>query len=356
VLKIFSIGCPGPPLGRAFKSGGDPADGFTARFSASIAAPNPAAAPTMTETARFTYRLGSNQPADSTTARRLAAMAAAIRTESDGRLVIAVFPESRLGPDPQMLAALRAGALEFYLAGATLGALAPSSVLPLMPFAFATAKAVFAALDGALGERIRGELAQSGLHAFRHCWQNGFHHLTTRARPIRTAADLRGLKMRSPGGAIAADFFRTLGAEAGMVPFSGLYDALKAGHFDGQSDPLGVVLSLRLYEVQGCLALTGHWWSGFTLLAHKAAWDALPRDLQDIVARNAEKFALLQRADSERVNAAAAAELARRGMRIEQAEIASFRDGLGDFYRRWRERAGAAAWRLLEIYADALAA
>jgi len=267
-----------------------------------------------------------------------------------------VFPESRLGPDPQMLADLCTHRLDFYLAGATLGNLAPTSALPLLPFAFTEAKAVFAALDGALGDRIRGELAQNGLHAFRHYWQNGFHHLTTRATPIRTAADLRGLKFRSPGGAIAADFFAALGAEAGMVPFSGLYDALKAGHFDGQSDPLGVVLSLRLYEVQGCLSLTGHWWSGFTLLANHAVWQALPRDLQEAVERNAEKFALLQRADSERVNAAAAAELARRGMRIETADVASFRSRLGEVYRRWREKAGAAAWRLVETHADGLGA
>jgi tripartite ATP-independent transporter DctP family solute receptor len=310
----------------------------------------------MTETARFRYRLGLNQPADSPTARRLAEMAAAIAAETDGRLVIAVFPESRLGPDPQMLADLRAHTLDFYLAGATLGDLAPTSALPLLPFAFTDAQAVFAALDGALGERIRGELAQNGLYAFRHCWQNGFHHLTTRATPIRAAADLKGLKFRSPGGAIAADFFRTFGAAAGMVPFSGLYEALQTGRFDGQSDPLGVVLSLRLYEVQSHLSLTAHWWSGFTLLANQAAWRALPRDIQEVVARNAEKFALLQRADSERVNAAAAGELARRGMRIAAADIGSFRDRLGDFYRRWREQAGAAAWRLVETYADGLGA
>jgi tripartite ATP-independent transporter DctP family solute receptor len=315
---------------------------------------NHSAAPIMTELPAFRYRLGLNQPAASPTARRLAEMAEAIATDSDGRLMIEVFPESRLGPDPQMRADLCAGKLDFYLAGATLGDLAPASVLPLLPFAFSDAKAVFAALDGALGERIRGELAQSGLHAFPRCWQNGFHHLTTRARPIRTAADLAGLKIRSPGGAIAADFFATLGAEAGMVPFSRLYEALQTGSFDGQSDPLGVVLSLRLYEVQNHLSLTGHWWSGFTLLANMAAWSALPRALQDIVARHAERCALLQRADIAQVNAAAADELARQGMRIETADSASFRSRLGDFYARWRERAGAAAWRLVETYADGL--
>ena len=300
------------------------------------------------------YRLGLNQPAGSPTARRAIEMAEAINQETSGEFRLEVFPESRLGPDPQMFADLRAGALEFFMAGATLGEVAPTSALPLLPFAFTQSKAVFAALDGGLGDRIRGELAANGLHAFRRCWQNGFHHLTTSLRPIRSANDLAGLKFRSPGGVIAADFFKALGAEAGMVPFSGMYEALKARQFDGQSDPLGVVLSLKLYEVQSYLSLTAHWWSGFTFLANAAAWGALPSPVQAVVECNAEKFALLQRDDVEKINSAGAEELARVGMQVNNADTASFRARLGDFYKNWREKAGPEMWRLLESYAGGI--
>ena len=105
------------------------------------------------------YRLGLNQPAGSPTALRAAEMAEAINQESGGEFRLAVFPESRLGPDPKMFADLRAGSLEFFMAGATLGGVAPTSALPLLPFAFTQSKAVFAALDGGLGDRIRNELA-----------------------------------------------------------------------------------------------------------------------------------------------------------------------------------------------------
>ena len=300
---------------------------------------------------RFHYRLGLNQPGGSPTVKRITEMAEAIRQETGGELHIAVFPESRLGPDPKMFADLRSGALELFMAGATLGDVAPTSALPLLPFAFRDSKAVFAALDGALGDQIRGELAQHGIHAFRHCLQNGFHHLTTSTRPIRTAADLAGVKIRSPGGAIARDFFEAFGAVAGYVPFNQMYDALKARSYDGQSDPLGVVLSLRLYEVQTYLSLTAHWWSGFTLLANDPVWRALPREMQEVVERNAEKFTLLQREDIEQVNAAGAEELARRGMSVNTADTDSFGARLGSFYARWREKAGPSTWRLLEAYA-----
>ena len=303
---------------------------------------------------RFHYRLGANQPATSPTAKRLAEMAEAILRDTNGAFRLDVFPGSRLGPDPQMFANLQAGKIEFYLAGATLGGIAPSSALPLMPYTFRDNDAVFTALEGDLGDVIRAELARAGLHGFRYNWLNGFHHITTSNRPIATADDFTGLKIRSPGGAIAADFFKTLGAEAGMVPFSGMYAALQAKTFDGQSDPHQVAVALRLYEVQTYLSLTAHWWSGFTLLANAAAWATLPRAVQDIVDRNAKKFALLQRDDIEQVNAAGAEELAHRGVQVNTADTASFRARLGDFYKSWRQRAGLEMWRLLESYAGGI--
>src|ERR1700745_1599543 len=85
---------------------------------------------------RFRYRLGLNQPAASPTVKRLTEMAQAIGEETGGELLVEVFPESRLGPDPKMFADMRAGALEFFMAGATLGGGAPTTALPLLPFAF----------------------------------------------------------------------------------------------------------------------------------------------------------------------------------------------------------------------------
>jgi tripartite ATP-independent transporter DctP family solute receptor len=306
------------------------------------------------KTPRLSHRLGLNQPAHSPTARRMAEMAAAIEKDTDGEYRLDVFPESRLGPDPQMFADVQSGALDFYVSGATLGGVAPASALPMMPFAFAGLDRVFAALDGGLGEVIRGQLADAGLFAFRHAMLNGFHHITTSTRPIATVEDFQGLKIRSPGGALAADFFETLGAEAGMVPFSGMYQALKEKRFDGQSDPLGVVQSLRLYEVQTHLSLTGHWWSGFTLLAHAATWQAIPRDIQRVVETHAAGHALLQRKDVAAVNDAGEAELRRLGMVVNRADTSGMRARLGPFYARWKARFEPAVWARLEAHSGSL--
>ena len=304
-------------------------------------------------TSPIRYRLGLNQPAASPTAKRMAEMAAAIERETDGAFDLAVYPESRLGPDPQMFADVQSGKLEFFVSGAGLSGIAPSTALPLLPFAFKDSAAVFAALDGALGRVIRDELRQAGLHTLAFM-QNGFHHITTSTRAIHTVDDFAGLKIRSPGGAITADFWRTVGAEAGMVPFSDMYAALKAKQFDGQTDPLGVVQALRLYEVQIYLSLTGHWWSGFTLLTHRANWEALPADIRQVIAGNAEKAALAQRAEIEAFNIAGETALAQLGMIVNRTDTSSIRARLGDFYARWKAKFDPATWRALEAHADGL--
>ena len=99
--------------------------------------------------------------------------------------------------------------------------------------------------------------------------------------------------------------------------------------------------------MQNYLSLTGHWWSGFTLLAKARCLGGLPRDIQEVVARNAEKSALLQRQDIEAINAAGGDELARPGMTVNTADTGSFRAGLGGFYaRRTRQtRRLGAVWR-----------
>jgi TRAP-type transport system periplasmic protein len=111
---------------------------------------------------------------------------------------------------------------------------------------------------------------------------------------------------------------------------------------------------LRLNEVQRYLSLTAHWWTGFTLLAHEGRWQALPAAIRAVIERNAEKFALLQRDDIERVNADGAAALADRGMIVNTADAAALRRALGDFYRRWQAQSDPVAWALLDAAAGGL--
>lgn len=303
---------------------------------------------TRARAADIRYRLGMSQPLDSPNYIRLKEMAEHVRTESGGRMQIDLYPEGKLGSDNAMLAMLQKNELELYMAGNVLGPLVPVTEMPGLPFTFKNPAEVFAALDGDLGDYIRAELMAKGIYAFRRGFDNGFHQITTSTKPIRTVDDLVGMKMRTPVQKMTVDFFESLGAKPMTFTLSQLYQVCKDRTVDAQTDPLGLTLLMKLYEVQTYLSITNHWWSGFTFVANAQAWKALPPDIQAIINKHAEAAALAQRKDIEQLNASALDALRSKGMIVNEADTSGFRKSLGAFYARWKENYGAKAWALLE--------
>jgi tripartite ATP-independent transporter DctP family solute receptor len=296
----------------------------------------------------FRYRLGMSQPIDSPNYVRLKEMAEGVLVETGGRMQIDIFAEGKLGSDNAMLAMLQKNELEMYMAGNVFGPMVPVTEMPGLPFTFKSSAEVFAAMDGELGDHVRAEMLAKGIYAFRRAFDNGFHHLTTSTKPIRTVDDLVGMKIRTPVQKMTVDFFESLGAKPMTFTLNRLYEVLKDHTVDAQTDPLQIVVLLKLYEVQTYLSLTDHWWSGFTLVANAQAWNALPPYLQALVNRHAEAAALAQRQDVERLNAGAIEFLRGKGMIVNDCDTSGFRRQLGAFYARWKGIYGDRAWALLE--------
>jgi TRAP-type C4-dicarboxylate transport system substrate-binding protein len=179
--------------------------------------------------------------------------------------------------------------------------------------------------------------------------ENGFRQMVSVAKPIRTADDLVGYRMRVPGGRIFNEVFEALGATPVTISVDRLYGALRDREADGQENPLVVCEENRLYEVCGFVSITNHIWSGFNVYGNLEFWNALPRDVQEVVQRNVAKFVAAQRENVRRVNRELEQKLAQRGMAFNTADTTTFRRLLGaDFYRRWKTQLGSMAWALLE--------
>jgi tripartite ATP-independent transporter DctP family solute receptor len=302
--------------------------------------------------AEFELRSFHNQPPDSPLHKRLVEMWSAVETETRGRLRVQTFADNNRTPggDPAVLKMLVEGQLEFFnLNGGLIGTVVPAVNVQGIPFAFRTQAQVYRALDGDLGDYLAREMHAKGIHAVpRGCFENGFRQISCSARPIRTAADLQELKMRTPDAPIYIECWRALGASPVIANFDKLYETLKTRAADAQDNPLNVVELLKLYEVQKYESLTSHMWSGFNLIANLKVWERLPPGMQAVIERNAAKFARLQRADTEALNNALRTRLADRGMIFNQVDAASFKAMLGAYYARWKQEIGQRTWSLLE--------
>jgi tripartite ATP-independent transporter DctP family solute receptor len=285
-------------------------------------------------------------------------MVEAILKETNGRVEIRIFPSSQLGSDTDMLSQVRSGGVEFFtLSGLILATLVPASSITGIGFAFGNYNDVWKALDGDLGAHVRKEINKANLVVMDKIWDNGFRQITSSTKPIQTAADLKGFKIRVPVSPLWTSMFKAFDSAPASINFNEVYSALQTKIVDGQENPLAIIDTAKLNEVQKFCSITNHMWDGFWFLANKRAWERLPENLRAIVAKNINAAGMKEREDVAGMNATLQKGLTEKGMIFNQTTPDSFRDRLraGGFYSEWKTKLGNDAWSMLERYSGKLA-
>jgi TRAP-type transport system periplasmic protein len=303
------------------------------------------------QTAEFTYKFANNLPDTHPINVRAREMAAAIKTETQGRVDVQIFPNNQLGADTDVLSQLRSGGVEFFtISGLILATLVPAASINGMGFAFPDYDTVWKAMDGDLGAHIRKEIGKANLVAMEKIWDNGFRQTTSSTKPINGPDDYKGFKIRVPVSPLWTSMFKAFDAAPASINFNEVYSALQTKIVEGQENPLALISTAKLYEVQKYCSLTNHMWDGYWFLANRRAWEALPDDVRSIVARNINAAAMNARADTAHLNATLRGELTAKGLTFNQPDVAPFREKLrsAGFYAEWKAKYGEEAWAILE--------
>ena len=301
--------------------------------------------------AEFSYKYANNSPVSHPLTIRTTEAAARIREKTSGKVEIQVFPNNQLGSDTDMLSQLRSGALEFFtLSGLILSTLVPVASINGVGFAFKDYGQVWPTMDGALGTLVRGEIAKRGLYAFAKMYDNGYREITSSTKPIKTPEDLSGFKIRVPASPLWTSMFKAFGASPTTINFNEVYTALQTKVVDGQENPLSLIDTAKLYEVQKYVAITNHMWDGFWFLANKKAFEAMPANLREVVEAEFNQSAVDERNDLAKMNETVATTLKGKGLQFVDTDAAAFRAALkkAGFYNEWKGKFGAEAWGTLE--------
>ncbi len=306
---------------------------------------------------KYTMRLGCDIPPDHPIGTHLVAAAKAIESETNGQVNILVFNNNELGDDTHMLAQLRAGAIEFMSVGDNiLAELVPSVAIDNIGFAFKDAATAWAALDGDVGEIVRADMKNTGLHAMPKIWDEGFRQITTSTKPINGPLDLRGFKIRVPPSPISLSIFKDLGASPLTLNASELYTALQTHLADGQENPLGTIEANKFYEVQKYCSMTNHMWVGYWLVANLNSWNRLPANLQAAIQNGFDAQVAAQRTETEQLNNSLIPKLTEQGLTFNTPDIVPFRQALetSGFYKYWQGKFGTKLWSALEKYSGSI--
>ena len=309
--------------------------------------------------AEFTLKYGNNLPAAHPMNVRAAEMAVKINTESKGRIAFEVYPNNQLGNDTDMLSQVRSGALDYMsLSPLILGTLVPAAQISGVGFAFKDYNQVWAAMDGELGAHVRKQIAaSSSLFAFEKIWDNGYRQITSSTKPITQPEDLKGMKIRIPPSPFWVSMFKAFEASPATINFAEVYSSLQTKVVDGQENPLAIIATAKLNEVQKYCALTNHMWDGYWVLGNKKSFERIPAELREIISRNVNAAGLKQRDDVRQLNDSLQADLKTKGMVFNTTHPEAFRAKLrsANFYVEWHKKFGDEAWAILEKYTGELA-
>lgn len=289
--------------------------------------------------------------------RHLASVAFAKRVGelTNNEVQIQVAGSAQLGDDQALLTGNRTGSIQ--MSANSQGQV--SSVVPEinaigMPFLFDSPEHAWKVIDDPkVFDILKARFDAKGLILL-GLMDNGIRHVTNNKRPVNTAADLKGMKLRTPADPVTVDIFQGLGAETQQIKFSELYIALQQGVVDGQENPLVNIAASKLHEVQKFLSLTGHKYETNPLIMSKTAWGKLSEAQQKALVTAAGEAIALQRKMMRDSESKAEADIRAAGVQVNRVDAASLRTATVPVLEKWR--AGAIAPMVKQIEASAQAA
>ena len=219
-----------------------------------------------------------------------------------GKVDVKVFHSSQLGSDEQMVRGIKLGAPEMFL---------PSTVMSTVEQKFGVFEMPYLIVSRAHMKKVtENKQVQSGLFdglsakgmRILGVWENGFRHITNNVRPIVKPEDLKGIKLRVPGGVWRVKMFKDYGANPSPMPLAEVYSALQSGVMDGQENPFPQIASAKFQEVQKFLSLSGHVYTPAYLVIGEDSWKKLPADIQTTMSKIAWDMGDFARSEGERLD------------------------------------------------------
>jgi TRAP-type C4-dicarboxylate transport system substrate-binding protein len=299
--------------------------------------------------ADVTLRIGHVAPIGAPLHLRLLEAAEAISQRSEGRIEVVIGGASTMGVQAGLLNQVRhGGGVEMAaLTGLSLVSAVQEATLLETGFLFTGHDDAWTAMDGDLGQFLRGRIARAlPVTVIEKVWAYGFRQITNSAHPIQTAADLAGLRLRAQTDSPQTDLLRSLGAVPVAIPLRALKGALRDKQVDGQEGLLPLLEIADLYRVQPFAAMTRHAWDGVFLLANTNAWKQMPERFQAIVANTLNGLAAHQRDDIVTQENDTRAYLRHTGISFTEPDPLGFRKLLVEkgYYARIKARMDLDTW------------
>ncbi len=273
--------------------------------------------------AKTTLKLGHLANEDNVWHKATLKFAEEVARLTKGAVEVKVFPNEQLGKETDLIKGIQLGTVDFTITGESLQNWAPSAALLAVPYAIRDLAHMDAVAGGPVGAKISANIEDKTQLKTLTYFARGPRELTSN-RPIKTPADLNGLKMRVPNVPLFVKVWDALGAKPTPMAFSEVFTSLQSHTIDAQENPLALIKSASFFEVQKYVNLTDHVLSWIYLVGGSKKLARLPADQQAAIMEAAMPPRAYERelflADEKQL----AADLKAKGMEFVEVDKAAF--------------------------------
>jgi tripartite ATP-independent transporter DctP family solute receptor len=233
-------------------------------------------------------RLAETHGADYPTTQGDYEFARLVEERTDGRIKIEVYPGAQLGEERAVIEQVQFGAIDFTRVSISpLAAFASDFNALQMPYLYRSPAHMWEVLNSSIGDDFLGSLEPAGFVDL-SWFDSGARSFYNSVRPIKTVADLDGLKIRVQESALMVGLVEALGAVATPMPFGEVYSAIQTGVIDGAENNWPSYYSTSHYEVAGYYTLDEHTRVPEITIASKISMDKLTAADQEIIKQAAK--------------------------------------------------------------------
>jgi tripartite ATP-independent transporter DctP family solute receptor len=226
------------------------------------------------------FRVADNQAEDYPTVQALQFMARLVEERSGGRHWLRVFHSRRLGEEQETIEQTRTGAIDLVRTNvAPLGRLAPTANVLALPFLFRSADHLHNVVDQSLGDEILASFERHGFVGLAF-YDSGARSIYNSVRPVRSLADLKGLRIRVQPSEVMVEMVRALGAEPIELAYGQVFTGLSTKVIDGAENNWPSYVTTQHYRLAPYYSLTEHSMAPEVLLMSLRAWESLSADDQ----------------------------------------------------------------------------
>ncbi|MCC7039148.1 MAG: TRAP transporter substrate-binding protein [Burkholderiales bacterium] len=266
-----------------------------------------------------------------------------IEKRTNSRYKVQNFYSGALGAERESIEAVQLGTLDLTVTSTgPIPNFVPEVAILDIPFLFRDYAHARAVLDGPIGQELLQKFPPKNIIAL--AWaENGFRNMTNNKHPVKTPADLKGLKMRTMENPVHIQAYKAFGIIPTPMAFTELFTALQQGTVDGQENPLSVISAAKFDQVQKYLTLTGHVYSPALILMSKAKWDKLSADDKQIFLAAAKEAVKANRARIDDDERKAVGDLESKGMQVvTTVDKSKFQEVLGPTFVEFGKKFGQA--------------